>query len=370
MVPSPSAAEHAALIDKYGLAQRVEAQPQGSSSAIHGFKGTAVQHSPSKKQACADARDTTYAYTAPPPTNRPTTLGIDQPSARVGWRCGGAVSGQASAPLHQAPPSSYKAVHPPPLAATNSGQAGWTPSPLTNRPDHRRNGNWSNSSKSDSSTRGSDKPHRNSTVGEMRSQQRAPFTPVKVLTAHSPKDALKSPVGTPTGCSPPPSRAVDPPLPDMRTETQQADASNRRECDRRGQPHGAARGQVTADHRHRPPSVKAHVFDDTKEYSTANIVFFWKSPSCLSNFTPSHFEVDGVKYNAGEQFFAAAKARLFGDDTTLRKILRATNPDSHKHLGRLVSGFDETVWKREREKRCSLVSIISSSKIRPCNNTY
>ena len=69
----------------------------------------------------------------------------------------------------------------------------------------------------------------------------------------------------------------------------------------------------------------------------------------FSNFTPSRFEVDDVAYNSGEQFFAASKARLFGDKAAVSKILRATHPDMIKQLGRQVKGFDETVWVRERE---------------------
>ena len=183
----------------------------------------------------------------------------------------------------------------------------------------------------------------------MRNPERAPFTTVKALTTHSPKDALRSPVGTSTGCSPPRSRAVSASLPGVRKEAPPASADNRRECDSSGFASGAVPDHAVVGLGHRPPSSKTYVFDSTREYSTQQAVLFWKSPSVFSDFTPSRFEVDGVSYNSGEPFFAASKARLFGDETAVRTILRATHPNTIKQLGRQVRGFDETVWVRERE---------------------
>ncbi|MFF1452243.1 NADAR family protein [Streptomyces sp. NPDC058274] len=70
--------------------------------------------------------------------------------------------------------------------------------------------------------------------------------------------------------------------------------------------------------------------------------------SCLSQWWPSPFEVDGVAYATAEHWMMAAKARLFGDEKAERLALEATSPALAKKAGRLVRGFDEAVWERER----------------------
>jgi ribA/ribD-fused uncharacterized protein len=70
--------------------------------------------------------------------------------------------------------------------------------------------------------------------------------------------------------------------------------------------------------------------------------------SCLSQWWPSPFTVDGVTYGTAEHWMMAAKARLFDDPEALRRALAAGHPADAKKAGRLVRGFDETVWKRER----------------------
>lgn len=71
--------------------------------------------------------------------------------------------------------------------------------------------------------------------------------------------------------------------------------------------------------------------------------FFWSGP--FSNWHPSKFEVDGVKYNCSEQFMMAEKARLFNDQDTLAKILASSNPKDQKACGRLVQKFNKDKWE-------------------------
>src|SRR3974377_110743 len=59
----------------------------------------------------------------------------------------------------------------------------------------------------------------------------------------------------------------------------------------------------------------------------------------------ARFEVDGIEYQTAEHWMMAGKARLFGDDDTLEKILAAASPAEAKALGRVVRGFDESVWR-------------------------
>ncbi|WP_187645319.1 NADAR family protein [Streptomyces sp. TRM49041] len=70
--------------------------------------------------------------------------------------------------------------------------------------------------------------------------------------------------------------------------------------------------------------------------------------SCLSQWWPSPFTVDGVTYATAEHWMMAAKARLFGDAEAERRAVEAANPALAKKAGRLVRGFDEAVWERER----------------------
>ncbi|MFF7362571.1 NADAR domain-containing protein [Streptomyces sp. NPDC008125] len=70
--------------------------------------------------------------------------------------------------------------------------------------------------------------------------------------------------------------------------------------------------------------------------------------SCLSQWWPSPFTVDGVRYPSAEHWMMAGKARLFGDAEAERTALEARSPAAAKKAGRLVRGFDEEVWVRER----------------------
>ncbi|AXI77485.1 NADAR family protein [Peterkaempfera bronchialis] len=69
---------------------------------------------------------------------------------------------------------------------------------------------------------------------------------------------------------------------------------------------------------------------------------------CLSQWWPSPFTVDGVEYATAEHWMMAGKARLFGDEETLGGILAARTPGEARKLGRLVRGFREEQWARER----------------------
>lgn len=72
------------------------------------------------------------------------------------------------------------------------------------------------------------------------------------------------------------------------------------------------------------------------------------SASCLSQWWPSRFVVDGVEYATAEHWMMAGKARLFGDAEAERRIVAAGHPAAAKKEGRLVRNFDEETWQRER----------------------
>ncbi|WP_369199607.1 NADAR family protein [Streptomyces sp. PU-14G] len=86
-------------------------------------------------------------------------------------------------------------------------------------------------------------------------------------------------------------------------------------------------------------------------------LFFWGhrppasggiGPGCLSQWWPARFRVDGVEYPGAEHYMMAAKARLFGDEETRRRVIEAPHPGAAKALGRQVRGFDQETWARER----------------------
>lgn len=84
-------------------------------------------------------------------------------------------------------------------------------------------------------------------------------------------------------------------------------------------------------------------------------LFFWGhqvpddgtvKSSCLSQWYPAAFELEGIVYPTAEHWMMASKARLFGDDVILHEILEAADPKTAKALGRKVKDFEDDVWKR------------------------
>jgi hypothetical protein len=51
-----------------------------------------------------------------------------------------------------------------------------------------------------------------------------------------------------------------------------------------------------------------------------------------------------VRYNCVEQYMMAEKARLFKDNESLNRIMKATDPSDQKRYGRAVRGFDAQKW--------------------------
>lgn len=58
--------------------------------------------------------------------------------------------------------------------------------------------------------------------------------------------------------------------------------------------------------------------------------------------------INGVTYNCVEQYMMAEKARLFGDHDVEAAILRTSDPEEQKALGRGVRGYDDAKWAAVR----------------------
>lgn len=78
--------------------------------------------------------------------------------------------------------------------------------------------------------------------------------------------------------------------------------------------------------------------------------FFWAEPTCrscpFSQWMESEFVVEGVTYNGAEQYMMAGKAKLFGDEETLAKIMAIKYPRDQKNLGRQVKNFNPQKWDK------------------------
>ncbi len=82
-------------------------------------------------------------------------------------------------------------------------------------------------------------------------------------------------------------------------------------------------------------------------------VYFWGhrsktkntvTKSCLSQWWPSKFKVNGQIYVSAEHWMMAEKARLFEADEILSKILSTRKPGAAKAFGRQIKRFDQAVW--------------------------
>ncbi|MEV2278958.1 NADAR family protein [Nocardiopsis sp. NPDC049922] len=72
------------------------------------------------------------------------------------------------------------------------------------------------------------------------------------------------------------------------------------------------------------------------------------SASCLSQWWPAAFTVDGIAYPTAEHYMMAGKARLFDDAEAADRIVAAKHPGEAKKLGREVRDFDQEVWEAAR----------------------
>lgn len=70
--------------------------------------------------------------------------------------------------------------------------------------------------------------------------------------------------------------------------------------------------------------------------------------SCLSQWFPAPFVVDGVSYSTAEHWMMAQKALLFDDNKDFQEILATAKPAVAKSLGRTVRNFEEETWNAHR----------------------
>lgn len=95
-----------------------------------------------------------------------------------------------------------------------------------------------------------------------------------------------------------------------------------------------------------------------KQYNSGEKIkfeFFWGhrpshdktvTKSCLSQWWKCEFYEDAEKYCCMEQYMMSAKAKLFGDDEINQQIMKCSDPNKIKSLGRKVRGFDGKIWDK------------------------
>ena len=69
----------------------------------------------------------------------------------------------------------------------------------------------------------------------------------------------------------------------------------------------------------------------------------------LSNWYPSNFSVNGVKFSSMEQYMMYCKAICFCDEAVATQILSKHDAAEIKSLGRQVSNYDENMWNGIRQ---------------------
>ncbi|SHK08491.1 hypothetical protein SAMN02745181_3219 [Rubritalea squalenifaciens DSM 18772] len=105
-------------------------------------------------------------------------------------------------------------------------------------------------------------------------------------------------------------------------------------------------------------------------------LFFWGhtppadgsiTKACFSQWWFAPFDIEDTLYPTAEHYMMATKARLFGDEAMLAKILTSSHPKQAKDFGRQISNFDESLWLQHRYRivyEANLAKFSQHSKLR------
>ena len=69
----------------------------------------------------------------------------------------------------------------------------------------------------------------------------------------------------------------------------------------------------------------------------------------LSNWYPSVFTADGIRYTSMEQYMMYQKALCFNDKDVAKQILATDDVGAIKNLGRLVQNYNDHQWNGVRQ---------------------
>jgi ribA/ribD-fused uncharacterized protein len=88
-------------------------------------------------------------------------------------------------------------------------------------------------------------------------------------------------------------------------------------------------------------------------------LFFYATSEIYSNWHPCKFKYDKILFANSEQAMMYAKAKLMGDELSMSKIKKTSDPFKVKKLGREISPWKDALWI---SKRLELVSDICYEK--------
>lgn len=92
--------------------------------------------------------------------------------------------------------------------------------------------------------------------------------------------------------------------------------------------------------------------DDDKQQDKDQFVFFWREfaqNGWMSNWSKHSVTENEITYPTVEHFFVAEKARTFGDEESLLRILNSKTPAEAKRIGSQVRGYEEATWFKTRQ---------------------
>ena len=91
-----------------------------------------------------------------------------------------------------------------------------------------------------------------------------------------------------------------------------------------------------------PELLPERVFTPAK----AGLQAFFTKYSPLSNHHPTRFKVEGQLFSSSEQYYVYQKALHFEDRDLAELILKTSEPERVKQLGKRVQGFNKKEWYR------------------------
>ena len=81
-------------------------------------------------------------------------------------------------------------------------------------------------------------------------------------------------------------------------------------------------------------------------------VFFHKPEEpdgYLSNWYPSSFLLDGIRFSSVEQYIMFEKCRLFGGPMIARFVLETDDPKEQQKIGQSCPGYVGKIWSGKRQ---------------------
>ena len=83
-----------------------------------------------------------------------------------------------------------------------------------------------------------------------------------------------------------------------------------------------------------------------------NHIGFFGELNPFSNFHEAPFTVDGITYHSSEQFIQYKKAKFFTDDSSSKKILKASTSLECKQLSKEIINYDPQDWREHAGHLC------------------